>query len=489
MGSKFTSHDLGGNDKMVNHATTEASDERVLTPVNNASNNEKKEKTNWVTGGFYAMGEVGCQLSWYMINTYLTIFYTDIVGLSASAISLIFVIARVWDAINDPMMGAICDKTKTRFGKFRPYIMFSPIFLAIFNILTFTVFPLQGAMKVLVCLICYIGAGMAYTALCIPYQGLVNFIARDSQVRMDYASCRGIGSGAISMILSAVAMPLILYFGHSATPTAQGYFKTTVLFSLLLIPVCLLCAWKCKEVAVPKEENVKPTPIKEALPYVIKNKNIMITVFSTFSGAIGCMARMSMLTFYVIYVIGNPMMISPIFTTMTVCQLLGNLTLPWGTKTFSKKGYMLLTTFIQVAALVLLFLVPVNNMAFILAVSAVIGLTMANANIAPGMMCDSIEYGDWKYGVREVGLTFSLVSFSVKLATAVTGVVTVSLLSAIGYVPNAEQTEAVKIGINALVNLFPAVVIAISGISVLFYDLTPKKMKQIYAELDARKNK
>ncbi|WP_081846680.1 MFS transporter [Butyrivibrio sp. AE3004] len=471
---------------MVNHAATE---EAVVKETITVQNNTKKEKTNWITGGFYAMGEVGCQLSWYMINTYLTIFYTDIVGLSASAISLIFLVARVWDAINDPMMGAICDKTKTRFGKFRPYIMFSPIFLAIFNILTFTVFPLQGVMKVLVCMICYIGAGMAYTALCIPYQGLVNFIARDSQVRMDYASCRGIGSGAISMVLSAIAMPLILFFGHSENPTATGYFMTTVVFSLALIPCCLLCAWRCKEIAVPVEENVKPTPIKEALPYVFKNKNIMITVFSTFSGAMGCMARMSMLTYYVIYVIGNPMMIAPIFTTMTICQLIGNTTLPWGTKTFTKKGYMLITTFTQVAALVLLFLVPVNNMAFIIGVSAIIGLTMANGNIAPGMMCDSIEYGDWKYGVREVGLTFSLVSFSVKLATAVTGVVTVSLLAAIGYVPNAEQTEAVKVGINALVNLFPAAVIALSGISVLFYDLTPKKMEKIYADLDARKNK
>ena len=470
---------------MVNHAI---SDEAVVV-VTAPSLESKKEKTNWITGGFYAMGEVGCQLSWYMINTYLTIFYTDIVGLSASAISLIFVVARIWDAINDPMMGALCDKTKTRFGKFRPYVMFSPIFLAIFNILTFTVFPMQGIMKVLVCMVCYIGAGMAYTALCIPYQGLVNLIARDSQVRMDYASCRGIGSGAISMILSAVAMPLILYLGHSEAPTARGYFLTTVLFSILLIPCCLLCAWKCKEVAAPEATDVKPMPIKEALPYIVKNKNIMITVFSTFAGAMGCMARMSMLAFYVLYVVGNPMMVAPIFTTMTVCQLLGNLTLPWGTKTFSKKGYMLITTFIQVAALVLLFLVPVNNMAFIIGVSAIIGLTMANANIAPGMMCDSIEYGDWKYGVREVGLTFSLVSFSVKLATAVTGVVTVSLLAAIGYVPNAEQTEAVKTGINALVNLFPAAVIAISGLSVLFYDLTPKKMEKIYADLDARAKK
>ena len=108
-----------------------------------------QEKTNKLTGFCYSFGEVGSQLSWYMINTYLTVFYTDIVGLSASAISLIMLIARVWDAINDPMMGVIADRTRTRWGKFRPYLMFASPFLAIFNVLTFTVFPVQGLAKVI----------------------------------------------------------------------------------------------------------------------------------------------------------------------------------------------------------------------------------------------------------------------------------------------------------------------------------------------------
>ena len=113
------------------------------------------EKTNKFTAFCYAFGEVGSQLSWYMINTYLTIFYTDVVGLTATAISAILLIARIWDAVNDPMMGVIADKTHTRWGKFRPYLMFAPIFLAIFNVLTFTVFPVQGIAKVALCLVCY----------------------------------------------------------------------------------------------------------------------------------------------------------------------------------------------------------------------------------------------------------------------------------------------------------------------------------------------
>ena len=136
-------------------------------------------------------------------------------------------IARVWDAANDPMMGLIADRTKTRWGKFRPYLMFAPPFLAIFNILTFTVFPVQGALKVVLCLVCYIGAGMVYTVLGISYSGLLNRIARDSQVRTNYAAAKSIGSSVISMFLSAAAMPMILHFSKSDTANAKGYFITT----------------------------------------------------------------------------------------------------------------------------------------------------------------------------------------------------------------------------------------------------------------------
>lgn len=129
-----------------------------------------KEKTSPKLALAYSMGEVGCQMSWYMINNYLMLFYTDVVGLTAGAVSMIMLIARVWDAVNDPMMGSIADRTNTKWGKFRPYLFLAPPFLAVFNILTFTVFPVEGAAKVLLCLICYIGTGMAYTACSIAYQ-------------------------------------------------------------------------------------------------------------------------------------------------------------------------------------------------------------------------------------------------------------------------------------------------------------------------------
>ena len=154
-------------------------------------------------------------MSWYMINNYLNIFYTDIVGLTGAAISAIVLIARIWDAINDPMMGQIADRTNTRWGKFRPYLMFAPPFLALFNILTFTVFPVQGIAKVILCGVCYIAAGMAYTACSIAYQALLNVMSVDSRVRQLLATARSTGASIIGIILSMVAMPLILRFSSA----------------------------------------------------------------------------------------------------------------------------------------------------------------------------------------------------------------------------------------------------------------------------------
>lgn len=445
------------------------------------------EKTNLSLGIFYSMGEIGSQLSWYMINTYLMIFYTDIVGLSAGAISMIMLVARIWDAVNDPMMGVIADKTNTRWGKFRPYLLFAPPFLAVFNILTFTVFPVTGMLKVLLCLFCYIGAGMAYTAICITYGGLVNMIARDSQVRMNYSAFRNIGSSVIGIALSAFAMPTILYFSNDSVANARGYFWTAVVCSAIMLPAFFLCAWKCKEtVHIPRPAVTEKQSTFAMLKLLVKNKMLMITISNVFFGAVAIMGRMSMLAYYIIYVVGSFKLIAPVFTTMTIMMLVGSLTVPWGTKTFGKRNYLLGLSLIQVATFVAMFFFGTTGSPALIGISVITGFTNAGGGISAGMLSDCIEYGDWKHGIREVGLTYSFLSFAVKMATAVTGSVTVLLLAAIGYVPNAAQTASAVTGINVVVNLLPAACVLLSLVPLLFYKLDRNMMDQISADLEAR---
>ena len=443
----------------------------------------------------YGLGEVGCQLSWYMINSYLNIFYTDIVGLSGAAISAIVLIARVWDTINDPMMGQIADRTHTRWGKFRPWLMFDPPFLALFNVLTFTAFPVQGAMKAILCAICYIGAGMAYTACSISYQALLNVIEVDSRKRQILATARSTGASIIGIILSLVAMPIILHFSSTfqadGTKMADGhgYFMGTLLISLLMMPVFWLCAAMCKETYTDElhKDHVENAGFIENMKGLFQNDQLLMVVIATVLGAICVTGRYGILVYHVIYVVGGPQYIATMFTAMTVGQLVGTLTVPWGTKVFGKKKYMIIMNVVMALGFVALFLNPTNNPAYLISMSFIGALGFGAPAICYGMVGDSLEYADWKLGKRQEGLAASLLSFGVKLATALCAPV-VMLLFAVGYVPNAEQTEAAKHGINFMVNMLPAILALVSCIPLIWYKLDEKRVAEIRADLEAGKH-
>lgn len=452
--------------------------------------NNAKEKTSPKLAFCYSLGEVGCQMSWYMINNYLMLFYTDVVGLAAGAISMIMLIARIWDAINDPMMGNIADRTHTKWGKFRPYLYMAPPVLAIFNILTFTAFPVQGTAKVILCLLTYVGAGMAYTACSISYQALQNVIAIDSQVRMNLATARGIGSSVIGIILSACAMPMILHFSGAEVANAHGYFVTTVILSLIMIPVFWICGAGCKETYA---EQLHANAQEEKLGFIgslkeiVKNDQLLMVVLATILGTICVSGRMGLLTYYIIYVVGDYTVIATVFTTMTVAQLIGNFFIPWGTKTFTKKGYLIILNIIMCIGFLLMFINPTDNKPYLLGVSFICGLCNSSSSVCFGLVSDSIEYGDWKLGRRQEGIAASMLSFGVKLSTAISGSAGVLLLAAAGYVAGAEQTAAAKQGINIVVNMVPFVIGLLSCVPLLFYKLSPKKVAEIRADLDAGK--
>ena len=193
---------------------------------------------------YYSMGFMSQNIIWYMINTYLMLFYTDVVSLSAGAISTIMLVARIWDAVNDPMMGAIVDKTKSRWGKFRPYIIIAPPFLAIFDILTFTVWPVEGSMKAVLCGVSYILAGMAYTAVGVAINGIVNRLSTDSNEKMKIISIANVASNVLQTVLAAAAMPMILFFSKSDTANGKGFFWTNVILALISVPLFLICGFK-----------------------------------------------------------------------------------------------------------------------------------------------------------------------------------------------------------------------------------------------------
>lgn len=453
------------------------------------------EKLDKVSAIAYTIGGAGAGASFYMINNYLMLFYTDVVGLSATAISLIMLIARVWDAVNDPMMGVIADRTRTRFGKFRPWLMIGPPFLALFNILTFTAWPLQGTAKVIVCGVCYIGAGMAYTVVQVAVNGLVNRLTNNPQHKMTIIAMSQIGNQVISTILSACMMTAILYFSHDTVATGTGYFKTTLIVSIVTCSLIWLAAWKCKEIKTPEEEEKEgkakeKEPMLNSLKALVKNKQLIIAISSVFMSSVGAIARASMLSYYLIYCAGSYALIAPVMTLQAFGQMIGNFPLPFFTKKFGKKNWYIMSNLLQCVVIIVWFLVPMNSSSLVFCVlSFVVGLCGAATSCTYAFVCDCVEYGDLKYGVRDDGLAFSAMSFMVKIASAVIGSGGVYLLAAVGYVANAEQTASTLMGINVIVNLVPAIIIALGLMIVLFgYKLTDKKMEEVTQALIERRN-
>lgn len=454
-----------------------------------------KEKMDKGSGVAYTIGFGGTQVVWYMINNYLMLFYTDVVTLSAAAISTILLIARVWDAINDPIMGAIVDRTHTRWGKFKPYIVIGAPFLAIFNILTFTVWPLEGTSKVIACLLCYIGVGMAYTVMQVTINGLVNRLSNNSQIKMDIISMAQVGSAVIQTILGAVAMPLILFFSHDEVANGRGFNRATIVFSLVAIPMFWYCAWRCREV---KEVTVEPVaeetgakkekqPLSKSLKALFKNRMIMICVAMVFFGAVAAIARMSLLSYYLIYVAGAYNYIAPTFTTISLMQIVGNMLLPIATRKFGKIRWFVFTMGLNAVSMIILFFAPAGNIPILLFCSGLYGITNSATSISYSMLCDSIEYGDYMFGVRDDALAFSFQSFGVKVAQAVTGSIGVLALAAVGYVANAQQTASTMTGINVIVNLAPAILTLLSLALMVFYKLDEKTMEKIRVVLEARR--
>lgn len=168
----------------------------------NFSKKYKNSLSVWNKLG-YGMGEAGSQFIWSRISSYLTLYYTDVVGLLPAGISFIMLIARIWDAVNDPMFGAIAENTNSKMGRYRPYILFGAPILAVLNCLTFLNLDLSSTGKILWCAITYIGCGMAYTAVNISVGCLANSMTADNRQRVSLNAFRGIMGGIVSYTLGA----------------------------------------------------------------------------------------------------------------------------------------------------------------------------------------------------------------------------------------------------------------------------------------------
>lgn len=452
----------------------------------------------------YSFGDLASQFVWTFVGSYLTIFYTDVVGLAPGIIAAIMIAARIWDAINDPIMGAIAENSHSRWGRFRPWIAFGCIPLAIFSVLTFT-HPFKGAgtPTVVYLAVMYIGAGMLYTMVNLPYNTLSSVMTEDSNQRNVLNTSRGIGMNLGIVLVNALSAGLLLFFSKNPamgangqmTPDGSGYFKTAVVYACIAVPLFLILFFTTKEVVFPKHKT--KFSFKDTFLNLIRNKYLMVVTLIMTIMMTAFMGRIAIAAFYVIYCLGSFQLIALIMTLPSVLAIVGSFFVPSAAKRFGKRNVMMVTLFLQAVGLLIIYLSPFDNLPMIIIGDCIFGIFNVGMPMSLSMVADSVDYVELKTGKRTDGTAYATYGLATKFGNAFGGAFGILLLSAFGYLTGDGAMFAmqaadpakfahVQTGINIVVNLIPAILFAAAGLCCLLWRMTDKQADEIRAKLRAQ---
>ena len=432
----------------------------------------------------YGFGELASQLVWMYVGSYLTIFYTDIVGLAPVAISTIMLMARVLDIVIDPMVGALAERTRSGLGRFRPWFLYGCPFFALIGILTFTN-PFSGGsiVGILWAAGTYILTGIMFSVVNIPYGAMATVMSEDANQRTILNSFRTIGTQLGMLIVNGVTAVLALHFSAEGAKVADrhGYMMTAVVYGLLVIPLFLIVFKTSKEVIQPKE---KPDSFsfKNAIENLVKNKYLMLVSLIMILVMTAVMGRMSVVAFYVIYCLGSYKLISLVMVIPSICAILVSFVVPSLTKKFGKRNVLMASNIVMGTGLLIIFLAPYDNIGMVLFGDVIFGMNMGFA-ISLTMVADSIDYMELKTGVRTDGTAYATYSLATKIGNALGASAGVMLLSAFGYTANKVQTPAALKGINIVTNLIPALIFFLSALVCFLWDMSDKEADSIRAKL------
>lgn len=434
----------------------------------------------------YGLGDMASQFVWSFIGSYLMIFYTDVALLPTAAISMIFLIARVWDAINDPIMGAIAERTRTKYGRFRPYLLYGTPFLIIFYILCFTAPDFSGNMtiKVIYAAVTYIGLGILYTAVNLPYGALMTVMSKDSKDRSDLSTYRMLGSNIGGLILSAISLPLILYFGKGDQAKPLGYTMTAVILSLAALPMFYIVFWKCKEVVqVPKQATA--VPVIQSFKACINRPFLCLFALNSLA-LVGKFGQAGVAMYYYRYVLQRSDLAALLMVLLNGATALGIFLFARLSNKFGKKMTTIVSFLLAGVFQIAIYFVSYDNIPMVMILTVCTGLTRFGLPVATAMLADVIDYTEDKTGIRPDGTAYSVYSFGTKLSSALVGSVGVVLLAKVGYVANAVQSAEAMQGINMVVNVLPGACWLIALIPLVLYNLSEEKYAEIRKRLDAK---
>lgn len=439
----------------------------------------------------YGVGDMASNFYMGFFNIFLLYYYVDVWGITPASAATMFLVTKVIDAISDPTMGIIADRTETRWGKYRPYILWMAIPYALLGYLLFLGPDLSQSGKLIFAYVSYSLIMLAYTAINVPYSALLAVISPVSEERTKATQYRFIFASLGTLSVGASAKPLVDWLGGG--DELLGFRLTIILFAVLTIILFLFTFFTTQERIKPKKHE---SSISEDIKVLSSNISWIILAVCSILIVVGLVMRISSTAFFTKYNMeyGSEKILwwmdrtSLIITLGFVGQLFGALLTPTLLKFFDKKRLMIAMNLLFGGSILATYFVPIDQYLPTL-ISYTVGIFAFGIIITLlfSMYTDCAEYGEWISGHNSAGLTVSASLFALKLGSALGSAIPGYILASYGFVKDAEQTASTLQGISISWNIAPAFFFLLATVLMFFYKLDKNTMDIVEKELLERR--
>jgi len=432
----------------------------------------------------YAFGDAAANFVFQTMLVFQLAFYTDTFGITAAAAGTLFLVVRVWDAIFDPIMGVVADRTNTRWGKFRPWILWTAVPFGIVGFLAFTTPPFGPQGKLLYAYATYIALMMVYSANNLPYSALSGVITGNLTERTSLSSYRFVFAMSAAFMIQGLALPMVNYFGQGNS--AKGYQITMGIFSALAVVFFVITFFTTKERVQP--DPTQKSSIRQDFADLGRNRPWLAVFALTIFVFITLAMRGGVMLYYFKYFVQR----EELFSVFNVCGLAATIIGVVGStplaKRFGKRDVFIVGlagTIVFTAAFVLVARTAIVEM-FIVEMlrQFAYGFTIP---LLWAMMADVADYSEWKNRRRATAIVFSGIVFALKAGLGFGGAIGGWLLSSYGYAPNVAQTERALQGIRMTASIYPAATFLVGLVCLLFYRIDKGLEIRITDELGERR--
>ena len=428
----------------------------------------------------YGLGDTASNIVFQTVITFLAFFYTDIYGISPAVVGVLFISVRIFDAVTDPLMGALTDRTQTKHGKFRPYILWLAVPFGVISVAAFTTPDVSQNGKIIYAFVTYALLMAAYTAINIPYSALGGVLTDRPEERVSVQSYRFVFGMLGGLIVASLTLPLVEYFGNG--DNAKGYQLTITAMSVFGVILFLLCFAGTKERVTPPPVNGRK--LRDDFKSLWDNDQWRILSLAVFFLLTGMVVRSTLATYYVKYYMGLPNYITTFVTIGLIGNIIGTaLSAPLAKRVCKVKAYKWLQV-ISAALCGISFFIPGDMVFLTTAIFFIWSLLLQMATpLLWAKMADVVDYGHWKTGIRVTGSVYSTIVFFLKLGIALGGGLAVWLLAFYGFEADTDLSTTTREGIKISFTLFPIAFFLVVAAIMQKYRLTDSLVKSIHDEL------